>query len=295
MTRWAVLFLFACWLAPLGAQAHEIGTTNVRLTAHQDQTWSAEITTGPLALLNKLETAKGEKPSRDLSAEAVRVRLDAIKKVLALYIEVRFDGAVSPATVEIVRVEIPPDIAQPSFAVLRAHGVIPARAQSVSWRYGLVYSTYAVVFADCQGRQPGDTMARRRCGEQTVCACRSGRAADAPANCRAISSTRLSPHRAGRARSYFVRARNFPAQQQTQAHSGAGYLLHGRAFGYARADDVWRAVDIATHRRAADCAVDRLCRDREYRNAAADAVAAGGGVLLSGWCTAWALPARSPN
>jgi hydrogenase/urease accessory protein HupE len=154
VTRWAILFLVACWLAPLSAQAHEIGTTNVRLTAHKDRTWSAEITTGPLALLNKLETAKGQKPSRDLSVDAVRTRLDAIKNTLAIYIEVRFDGTVSPATVEIGQVEIPPDIAQPSFAVLRAHGAIPAQAQSVSWRYGLVYSTYAVVFTDAQGGSP---------------------------------------------------------------------------------------------------------------------------------------------
>lgn len=154
MTRWVVLFLFACWLVPFSAQAHEIGTTNVRLTAHNDRTWSAEITTGPLALLNKLETAKGEKPSRDLNAEAVRVRLDAIKKALAIYIEVRFDGTVSPATVEIARVEIPPDITLPSFAVLRVYGTIPAGAQRVSWRYGLVYSTYAVMFTDAKGNSP---------------------------------------------------------------------------------------------------------------------------------------------
>jgi hydrogenase/urease accessory protein HupE len=141
-------------LSPLGAQAHEIGTTNVRLTLHKDNTWLAEITTGPLALLNKLETAAGDWPSRDLSADAIRDRLDAIKPAIAPYIEVRFDGHLSPARVEIAYVEMPADITQPSFAVLLAYGKVPARAHNISWRYGLVYSTYAVVFADAKGDSP---------------------------------------------------------------------------------------------------------------------------------------------
>lgn len=144
---WPAICLFAL-LLPSVARGHEIGTTHVRLTVQNDRHWSAEITTGPLALLNKLATAAGDRPSRDLTADAIRDRLDAIKTVIAHYIEVRFDGIVSPARVDIAYVNVPSDITQPSFAVLLAQGQVPPATKTVSWRYGLVYSTYAVVFGD---------------------------------------------------------------------------------------------------------------------------------------------------
>ena len=50
-----------------GAAAHEIGTTQVRLTLHRDQTWTALITTAPQTLLNRLEAEAGEPASHDLS------------------------------------------------------------------------------------------------------------------------------------------------------------------------------------------------------------------------------------
>ncbi|MBI1204609.1 MAG: HupE/UreJ family protein [Rhodopseudomonas sp.] len=112
-----------------------------------------------MALLNKIETAAGERPSRDLDAAALQGKLSAIADVLAHYIEVRFDNAkparaVSPVKLTIVHVELPPDITKPSYVILTAEGPIPAGASSLTWRYGLVYSTYAVVFADAKGDSP---------------------------------------------------------------------------------------------------------------------------------------------
>lgn len=154
----APLLLIAA-LMPNAAPAHEIGATNVRLTVHNDDTWSAEITTGPVALLNKIETAAGARPSRDLDAAALQVRLNGIADVMAHYIEVRFDNAVparavSPVKLTVADVELPPDIAKPSYVVLIAEGPIPAGARSLTWRYGLVYSTYAAVFANAEGGSP---------------------------------------------------------------------------------------------------------------------------------------------
>jgi hypothetical protein len=42
-------------LLPYGAQAHEIGTTMVRLTLHRDHSWTAFIITASQTLLDKLE------------------------------------------------------------------------------------------------------------------------------------------------------------------------------------------------------------------------------------------------
>jgi hypothetical protein len=61
------------------AGAHEIGTTQVRLTLHRDQTWTALITTAPQTLVNRLEAEAGEPASRDLSAEALRAKLDGFR------------------------------------------------------------------------------------------------------------------------------------------------------------------------------------------------------------------------
>lgn len=151
MTRRLIqLFLLFCLLL-LPAGAHEIGTSNVRLTLHGDSTWTAEITTAPTALANKIGPQAGQPRVAALDADIVRARLTAATQILADYIEVRFDGEVAPVRVSVAQVEMPDDIALPAFVVLRATGPVPPAAKAVTWRYGLVYSTYAVVFTDAQG------------------------------------------------------------------------------------------------------------------------------------------------
>lgn len=154
MTRWTVLLMVACWLAPSGAQAHEIGTSHVQLTMAGDRTWSAEITTAPTALLNKLEAEAGLPLSRDLTDATLRARLQPLLERLSRNIDLRFDGAPSQASVEIAQITMPADITLPSYVVLRAGGTAPDNARRVTWRYGLIYSTYAVVFSGAQGGGP---------------------------------------------------------------------------------------------------------------------------------------------
>jgi hydrogenase/urease accessory protein HupE len=137
-----------------GAGAHEIGTTQVRLTLHRDGTWSAAITTGPQAVVNKLEVEAGQRRSSDLDADALRAKLDAFDQALARHVEVRFDGVPSPVSIAISTLELPPDISLPSFVVLLARGPVPPQAQTVTWRYGLAYATYALVFAADAGGSP---------------------------------------------------------------------------------------------------------------------------------------------
>jgi hydrogenase/urease accessory protein HupE len=137
--RFALLLLLAS-----AAQAHEIGTTQVRLAV--TETWNASITTAPLSLLNKLEAAAGLPRSGALGAAALRVRLTPLLPRLANEIDVRFDGIRSPATVEIAQLEMPADMSRPAFVVLDAAGPVPPRAGAVTWAYGLTYSTYSLAF-----------------------------------------------------------------------------------------------------------------------------------------------------
>jgi hydrogenase/urease accessory protein HupE len=156
----------ALLLMPCGADGHEIGTTQVHFTLQHDHTWSATITTGPQALANKLEAETGQPRSNNLNADTLRAEITALATVLANHTDVRFDGVGSPVSVSVAQLELPDDITLPSFVVLRASGPMPEHAQAVTWRYGLVYSTYAVVFADEDGGSPvtqwldGDAMSR---------------------------------------------------------------------------------------------------------------------------------------
>jgi hydrogenase/urease accessory protein HupE len=134
--------------------AHEIGTTAVHFTLHRDHTWSAEITTGPQALANKLEAETGQPHSSNLDADTLRAEITAFDSVIANHIDVRFDGAGAPVDVSVSQLVLPPDITLPSYVILLARGPLPEHAQAVTWRYGLVYSTYAVVFTDEEGGSP---------------------------------------------------------------------------------------------------------------------------------------------
>lgn len=139
MKRFALLLLLAT-----AAQAHEIGTTQVRLAV--TETWSASITTAPLSLLNKLELAAGLPRSAALDAAAMRVRLVPLLPRIANEIDVRFDGLRSPATVEIAALDVPADAGRPALIVLNAVGPVPPHARAVTFAYGLTYSTYALTF-----------------------------------------------------------------------------------------------------------------------------------------------------
>jgi hydrogenase/urease accessory protein HupE len=141
------ILLTAFLLLSSGAQAHEIGTTQVRLTLHGDHSWSAAITTAPQALVNKLEAEARQPRSSDLGDAAMRAKLRELESILARQIDVRFDSIASPVSITIERLELPSDVALPAFVVLRASGPMPAQAQSVTWRFGLAYSTYSLVFA----------------------------------------------------------------------------------------------------------------------------------------------------
>jgi HupE / UreJ protein len=154
MTRLIQLAVALCLLLPSGARAHEIGTSNVRFALHINQTWSAVITTAPAALANKIGPQTGQPRVTAFDADIVRARLTAATQLLADYVEVRFDGAVSRARVTVSQIEMPNNDILPDFVELRAEGAVPAGAKAATWRFGLIYATYAVVFTDEHGGSP---------------------------------------------------------------------------------------------------------------------------------------------
>ena len=139
------------------ARAHEIGTTQVRFTLYKDHTWSAEIATPPTPLLNRLELAAGQPlSSKGLDQAALSAKLDAFRQDIARRIEVKFDGAASPVEVSFAWVGEVSDIQRPLGVILQANGPAPEGARDVIWRYDLVQSTYAVVFAS-EGMKNSET------------------------------------------------------------------------------------------------------------------------------------------
>jgi len=152
-----LLKAFALTLALLCAgnlQAHEIGTTQVRLTLHRDNTWTAYIVTAPQTLANKLEAEANEPHSSGLTQDQLRAELERHLPALARHIEVRFDGALSPPTVSISELQVVNDLTMPDFVELRAEGAAPAQAKTVSWRYDLTYATYALQLATSDDAEP---------------------------------------------------------------------------------------------------------------------------------------------
>ena len=149
--RWLGRLVLAALLPITGADAHEIGTTQVRLTLHRDHTWSAAITTAPQALVNRLEARAKQPRSIGLDVDALRAKLKEFAETIAQNVDVRFDGAPASASVTIARLELPADLTLPAFVVLRANGSVPKHALDATWRYDLVYSTYSVVFTDEDG------------------------------------------------------------------------------------------------------------------------------------------------
>jgi hydrogenase/urease accessory protein HupE len=139
--------LVALWLVGTrAAHSHEIGTTQVRFKIHVDGTWSAFVTTAPTVLVNRLEIKAGERRSSDLTAASVQEKLAHFKPALNAQLEVRFDGALVPASTSIDQVEMPEDILLPAFIVLRVEGRIPDGARVSTWRWLPIASTYAVAF-----------------------------------------------------------------------------------------------------------------------------------------------------
>jgi len=173
--RAALIGLTAALLVACVAQAHEIGTTQVRLRV-AGTTWTASITTAPQSLLNKLEAKAGIARSTGLAGRAYVDRITPLLPQLAAAIEP------APQRITIAQLEQPTDVARPAFIVLDATGTLPPHAETLTFRYALAYSTYALTY--------GATT-------QWV-------EADAPSRPIALTATEPPPSRLGIIRQYLI-------------------------------------------------------------------------------------------
>jgi len=152
MSRVLRLLLAVFLLAAASAQAHEIDATQVRLTLHRDHTWTAVILAFPQTLANLLTAEAGEPQTGRLREDELRQLFERHSQALTRHIEVRFDGELSPAaTVSVGDIWLAPDL-EHNFVELRATGKMPDEAKTVSWRYGLVFATYALQLAVGDGQ-----------------------------------------------------------------------------------------------------------------------------------------------
>lgn len=132
-------------LAPAAAASHEIGTTSVRLSSDRAGHWVAAVTTGPQALLNRLEAETGQPRSRGLDAASLRERLESLLPVITSHLDLRFDGARCPVIVTIDTLDVPLDVTRAASMVLTAGCEATARPAMVSWALALVSSSYPLV------------------------------------------------------------------------------------------------------------------------------------------------------
>jgi len=136
--------LLACGICP--AIAHEIGESRVVIETGADR-WTARITTAPTPLLNRLELAAGQTPSRDMNRDQVTTLLTRYLPNIQQHLSVSFDGAPAPTRIMVEAVEMPEDPLQPAYVLLRVDGALPAGAQTMSWQFDLLKSRYALQLA----------------------------------------------------------------------------------------------------------------------------------------------------
>jgi hypothetical protein len=101
----------------------------------------------PTPLLNRLELAAGQRLSSGLNQDSLEAKLEALRQDVARRIDVKFDGVASPVEVSLAWAGEAASVQRPLAAIVQAKGPAPAAARNVTWRYDLIQSTYAVVFA----------------------------------------------------------------------------------------------------------------------------------------------------
>jgi hypothetical protein len=138
------------------ASAHEIGTTQVDVTLHQDQTYVVDILTGGDSLLVRVERRAGLPRTQRLSPTAVAQRLEQLAPQFLAAVDLRFDGVAVRPAMHVLRVDAPGGTS-PSSITIRLSGDIPQPAREVTWQYRLTYSTYSIAFAN-----EGETATPRR-------------------------------------------------------------------------------------------------------------------------------------
>jgi len=133
----SLLLLFVC----LPLAAHEIGTTQVRAELRKDHTYRIDVITAPQALLNRLEKNR----SQGLSDQELQARLQRLAQQFANAVDIRFGEKRSTPKVSMH--------VGNGAVIIRLTGDVPVRAGAFTWKYALIYSTYALTI-EAAGQEP---------------------------------------------------------------------------------------------------------------------------------------------
>jgi hydrogenase/urease accessory protein HupE len=127
--------------------AHEIGTTLVTATFHEEGGYDIEILTDAASLVEKLDALAGVQPSSfpapSLSAAALLERLRARENLFRQRVAIAFDG-VSAAPAIRYAVTPPADAMSPPLATIHLAGEKPRHTQRFTWSYSWTFASYAL-------------------------------------------------------------------------------------------------------------------------------------------------------
>jgi hypothetical protein len=146
-----------CWLcaiaflsAPSNVDAHEIGTTRVSATIGATN-YTIDLVLDPAALLAKLEALAGRPRSGPLTAAQYQARIEALQAAFLSHVAIRFDDRVSQPRFEYLPsgsfadpMSHDPTTATSTSATIRLTGAVPPGARTLTWAYGLTFSSYAL-------------------------------------------------------------------------------------------------------------------------------------------------------
>lgn len=127
--------------------AHEIGTTRVVVSFHEDRQYDIDVITDAAALVDKLERVAGV-PTAERDAWHLRARLSSFDTLVRQRVHVTFDEIEAPSPDITYAVAPPIDELSAPAATIRLHGSIPADARQFTWSYGWTFSSYALSVAD---------------------------------------------------------------------------------------------------------------------------------------------------
>jgi len=138
--------IVATWVgAGAVIDAHEIGTTRVTVRFPAADTYTVDIATDGLALLEKLETIAGHPSTGTLDA-----RFASLEPAFRDRVHLTFDGHASHPQVRATFTP-PGDDLSPPKATIRLTGTVPASANQIAWTYGWTFASYAFSVENANG------------------------------------------------------------------------------------------------------------------------------------------------
>jgi hypothetical protein len=145
-TRRFAVSLVLCataWAAGWVVQAHEIGTTRVRVR-FEHKRYEIEIASDAVTLMERLHAGAGA-PLPDAKARPTATVIAAHDALYRSRVAVMFDGRVAETTAHYA-IEGASD--EPPGVVVRLSGAIPAGAREFTWRYQWTFASYALTIDD---------------------------------------------------------------------------------------------------------------------------------------------------